>query len=473
MELLEKISEFADYHDMFPRPGLILAAVSGGADSVCLLASLSELSGAMGFSVAAVHYNHKLRGVESDRDEDFVRRLCRERGVPFYVSSGDVRRFASERRLGIEEAARRLRYGCFREIAEKIHADRIATAHTADDNAETVLLNITRGAGLKGLGGIPPKRGMIIRPMLTVTRHEVLEFLSSRSQPFAEDSTNSLDIYRRNLLRHRVVPVLTEINPRFLESVAVSSSLLREDEAYLTGLARDYIAAYGGDGVLDISSLAGLPRPVAGRAVRLMAGASLSARNVADVLSLCRSGSPSGQLSLPGITIRREYDRLVFSSGAEADAYAGAGAFAPVPLPVGGSAEIPELGLRVTCKKVRCGDPSGAYNVSPGEKINKTFNTFLFKYDSVCGKIVIRPRETGDKIALFGGSGTKSLKKLFIEKRIPLRERPRVPVVADEAGILAVLGIANGANGAIDRRAACRPGDTALEIDFKENTHEK
>ena len=460
MELLNKIEEFAGTHGMFPRPGLILTAVSGGADSVCLLAALGELSGKYGFGLAAVHYNHRLRGGDSDGDEDFVARLCHARGIPLYRAGGDVLQYARDHRLGTEEAARRLRYAFFNETAEKIHADRIATAHTADDNAETVLLNLTRGTGLKGLGGIPPKRGKLIRPMLTATRREVMEFIAARSLSFVEDATNSLDIYNRNLIRHRVVPVLSEINPRFSENVAAASALLRQDEAYLTGLARDHLAVHWDGRSLDALSLAAQARPVAARVIRLAAGHGLTARHVSDVLSLCASDSPSGRLSLPGVTAYREYGRLVLGRAPGASAPGESGTFEPVSPAVGGSAEIPELGLLVFC----------AEN-SPGagvpEKINKSFNTFLFNYDNVCGKIVIRPRKTGDKIALFGGSGTKTLKKLFIEKRIPERNRLRIPVVADEAGVLAVRGIG------IDRRAFCRPGDRIIEIEFKEKPHEE
>lgn len=461
MELLEKISEFADAHDMFPPGGLILAAVSGGADSVCLLAALLELSGKKAFSIAAVHFNHKLRGSASDDDAIFVEKLCAKSGIRLFTSSGDVRRFAEVHKLGIEDAARRMRYDFFYETAHKTGAGRIATAHTADDNAETVLLNLTRGAGLKGLCGIPPKRGFIIRPMLTATRLEVLQFLKSRALTFVEDSTNSLDIYRRNILRHRVVPILTQLNPRFAESVALSSSLLREDEEYLSGLAWDFIAGQNADGPLssqslDVRALLALPRPVSSRVIRLTAGVNLTARHVSNVLTLCASDIPSGKLSLPGITIRRAYERLIFG---DIETVA---TFTPVTLPVDGIAVIPELGLNITCKRTKC-----------AKKIHNSFNTYLFKYDNLCGNIVIRPRESGDKIALFGGSGTKSLKKLFIEKRIPKHERALIPVIADEAGVLAVHGVASGARAIVDERSLCRPGDNIIKIDFKEMPHEK
>jgi len=195
-----------------------------------------------------------------------------------------------------------------------------------------------------------------------------------------------------------------------------------------------------------------------------MAGRGLSSGHVEDVLRLSASDGPSGEVSLPGVTAKREYGRLVFYDAQQAGTFAGANAeaFAPVELPVGGSLELFELGLTVSCVRTVC-------TTQYPEKINKSFTTFLFNYDKICGKIVIRPRETGDKIELFGGNGTKSLKKLFIEKRIPVRRRPFVPVICDETGVLAVLCIG------FDKRAACKPGDTTLEINFKEtaNTYEE
>jgi tRNA(Ile)-lysidine synthase len=460
--MLEKIESFAEKHELFPKSGLVLAAVSGGADSVCLLAVLLELSKKYGFTVAALHYNHQLRGEESDRDARFVEDLCREKNVPLYTGAGDVAAYARKSGCGIEEAARRLRYDFFHETAEKLKAERIATAHTAEDNIETVLLNLTRGAGANGLGGIPPRRGIVIRPMLTVSRDQVLDFLRERSLTYCEDATNAQPICGRNIVRHRVVPVLKQLNPRLAESVATTAALLREDEAYLSGLAESYIADHlvretPGVVALDAAGLAALPAPVARRVVRSLAGRTATAKHVAAVLALCASEDVSARIALPGMTVFREYGRILFSRDGGGDTAAG---FAPVTIQFpedGGdtSAVIPELGLHITCRLTDF-----------PEKIQNSFTTFLFKYDKICGKIVIRPRETGDKIDLYGRNGTKTLKKLFIEHRIPARKRPLIPVIADEIGVLGVLGLG------FDKRAAGQSGDTAVEIFFEETAYE-
>ena len=173
------------------KAGKVLCAVSGGADSVYLLHRCLEGAAGHGYAVCAAHYDHGLRVEESGRDSRFVADMCRELGVECLTGRGDVRSYARERRLGTEEAARELRYAFLQEAAGKMGAQLIATAHNAGDNAETMLLALARGAGLRGLGGIPPRRGNIVRPMLAVTRAEVEEYLAARGIAHVEDSTNA------------------------------------------------------------------------------------------------------------------------------------------------------------------------------------------------------------------------------------------------------------------------------------------
>ena len=179
--------------ELLPREGLILCAVSGGADSMYLLARLMEL----GYTVAAAHYNHGLRGGEADRDETFVRGFCAARGVVFVSEKGGAAAFAAEQGMSVETAARTLRYDFLERTADALGAAVIATAHTADDNAETLLLHLARGTGLKGLGGIPPVRGRVVRPMLHVTRAEIEEYLRAHGIDYVTDSTNASDEYAR------------------------------------------------------------------------------------------------------------------------------------------------------------------------------------------------------------------------------------------------------------------------------------
>jgi len=487
ISLIDKVMGFADKYDMLPETGLVIACVSGGADSMCLLKVLLDISRRRGFSVEAAHFNHGLRGTEADGDESFVRDYCSARGVLLHCGRGDVGAHARERKLGLEEAARDLRYGFFSEVAVATGAARIATAHTADDNAETILLNLARGAGANGLSGIPPVRELagagetgvppsavcrndakIIRPMLGITRDDVMKFIGERSIPFREDSTNCLDIYTRNRLRHKVVPVLREINPEFSRAAGAAAELARADEEVLSGLADEFI-----NGKLkiengkylqidaravsvDAKELASLPFAVSSRVIRKLCGGSLSLVHVKSVLELCGRGCASKSLSLPGTTVFREYDRIVF--GGDSKPPGGDGAWAEsINVYDDCSVVIGVAGLRMTCVTVVCTEQD---QLQDDDTINKSFSSFLFKKVDICGKIAVRPRLEGDFLRLPDRNCTKTLKKLFIESRIPVRYRALIPVVADDKGILAVYGLGRG------DRAVPAPGDLAFRVDF-------
>ena len=191
--------------DAIAHGARVLCAVSGGVDSMYLLYRMAELAAQRGFVVGCAHFNHGLRGAESDRDEAFVRAQCEKLGVPFYAGRGDV---TSVRGMGTEAAARELRYAFLTQCAAEHGYDWIATAHTADDNAETLLLNLARGCGLRGLTGIPPQRGKYLRPMLDTTRAQAEAYLTAHAIPHVEDSTNASDAYARNRVRHHAVPAL-------------------------------------------------------------------------------------------------------------------------------------------------------------------------------------------------------------------------------------------------------------------------
>ena len=444
--MIDKIIPFADEFDMFPGSGLVLACVSGGADSMALFEVLMDISQDRGFTVGAAHYNHRLRGDESDRDEAFVREVCAARGVPFFSGGGDVKEYAESHGLSLEEAARDMRYGFFYETVKKTGAVKAATAHTADDNAETLLMNFTRGAGAAGLSGIPPVRDIMIRPMLLVSRDEVISFVSGRGVNFVEDSTNALDVFTRNKIRMTVMPVLKGINPKLNESTSATAALLRADEEYLSGIADKFISERClplSRFETDVQELLNLPLAVSRRVIRKLYGEKkLTYDHVKAVLKLCSNEKPSARLSLPGMTVYREYGAIVFREIGDIHG------FKPI-YPEPGEHSIPELSMKITCKILTCGDT-----------INKSLTSFLFKSVDICGRISVRPRREGDTIRILGRIGTKTLKKLFIEHRIPARKRTLIPVIADEKGVLAVYGLGMGS------RAVPMPGDLALQLEF-------
>lgn len=443
MDTLKTVAAYCKEQKLLPESGTVLVGLSGGADSMCLLHILLSIGENMGFSVAAAHFNHNLRGEESDGDERFVTDYCRDRGIPVYVGSGDVLSAAKENGLSVEEAARELRYDFFSETAEKTGAVCIATAHSADDNLETLLLRLARGTGLHGLGGIPPRRGKIIRPILCLTRNEIETYLTENSIPHREDSSNQSDDYSRNRLRHHAVPALRDVNPAVARTVSDTVSLLRRDEEYLSSLADKFIEEHFRTDRVSVSALCEAPYPITSRAIRKICGEGLAMGHVEAILSLARSDDPSGKISIPGRTVHREYDMLCFGA---ADTLT----FKPVhPVP-GMTVHIPELGLTVFCEDTVCPDA-----------IHKSLTSFLFKTGNICGKITLRPRMTGDRIQLGPNSG-KSLKKLFIEKKIPAHLRDSIPIIADDAGPLAVYSIGS------DVRARPAYGDPVISINIKE-----
>lgn len=260
-EFIEKVRRADGDHGMLG--GRVCAALSGGADSVSLLLALKALSEERGFELLACHLNHGLRGEESDRDERFCRELCGRLNVPLTVKRVSVAELA-EKHESLEEAARRVRYAFFSETLGALGGAVLATAHTANDNAETVLINMLRGTGLAGLCGIPPVRELdgfrVVRPLIYCTREDVEHFLAENGQDYVTDSTNLSEEYTRNKIRRRVLTELLEINPSALECFSRMTKNLREDNAFLEDAAARALEEYRVGRGWNAAALAALPR---------------------------------------------------------------------------------------------------------------------------------------------------------------------------------------------------------------------
>lgn len=444
---------------MIPPGSHILCAVSGGADSVCLLHALYRLRDTLQFTLSAAHYDHQLRGEESQRDAFFVKqfvqmccgqqRLLDGRILPpvqLYMGTGDVAQQAALQHQGIEETAREMRYAFLQQTAREAGADRIATAHTADDNAETLLLHLTRGSGLRGLGGIPPSRDNLIRPLLTTSRSQIEAYLLHYALPHVEDSSNANDDYTRNRLRHQVIPLLEQISPGFLLRMTDTAQLLREDEAYLThqaGHLSDLAVQSAGQVVIPAALLAEAPRPVAVRAIRLLLGQlwggdqDCGSVHLLSILDLCRGTSPSAQVDLPhGSLARREYEALVLTVRQ------------PSASPEEAALPLPGK-LRYGAYQIQCN--AQAYH---GQRQGPW--QFWLAQSSV-STLSVRSRHTGDTLSL-PGRPEKSVKKWMIQERLPRHCRDLLPVFDCGGQVAAVAGLGP------DRAMLPQPGQSSWLI---------
>lgn len=425
--MLSKLRSFVKEYGLIQPEDRVIAALSGGADSVALTFALYLLKEELGITLEAAHFNHRLRGEESDRDEAFARQFCDRYAIALHLGSAQV----VPGKKGLEAAARDARYAFLRGLPGKI-----ATAHTADDNAETVLLRLIRGTGLKGLGAIAPVSGNVIRPMLSVTRQEVEDFLAEYALPHVEDSSNGGDAFLRNRVRHDIMPLLRRENPRIGENLSELALGLRLDEEYLRG----QLPAEA-PGVAQLQSMApALRRRLLERFLKENGVREPEQTHILQLETLVFHWNPSASMQFPGgITIGRQYDRLVRLQEQTA--------LRTRQLACPGRTEIPELGGIVLCDQARSLEPeTGAYLVHPQ------------------GALMLRCRIPGDAITLPGG--TKTLKKLYIDRKIPASRRGLVPVLADEGGVIAVFGL--GANE--NRRAQDLP---AVRVRFVQTNKEE
>ncbi|MDD7259529.1 MAG: tRNA lysidine(34) synthetase TilS [Eubacteriales bacterium] len=399
--MLNKLRAFLKEQALLSPGDKVIAAVSGGADSVAMLFALYLLRDELGITLEAAHFNHHLRGAESDRDEAFVTDFCGRYCIPLHLGSG---RIVSGKK-GLEAAARDARYAFLRSLPGKV-----ATAHTADDNAETVLMRLIRGTGLKGLGAIAPVSGNVIRPMLTVTRDDVEAFLEEYALPHVEDSSNAEDDFLRNRIRHGILPLMRAENPRIGENLSAMALLLRQDEACLQAMIPE-------EQMPDVSRLKAMEPALRRRTLeRFLKAQGVREPEQIHILQaeqLLYHWSPSASMQFPGgVTIGRQYDRLVRLECAP---------------------ELPETRLSVP----------GEICIGGKRFVSEYAIDLEERPDSVLvcpvGVLIVRSRRSGDTMRLPGG--TRSLKKMYIDRKIPASQRAAVPVLADDRGVLAVFGI--------------------------------
>jgi tRNA(Ile)-lysidine synthase len=430
------------------EPGArVVAAVSGGADSVALAWILREMSDVGVLRLVAIaHLDHSLRGAESARDAAFCRELAVELGVPFDVEAVDVARLARDHEQSTEEAGREARYAFFDRARVRASADVVATAHTRDDQAETVLMRLFRGAGTKGLAGIPPRRAAIVRPLIDLRRGELVAWLDAHARRWVEDSTNADRTLTRNWIRHALLP---EIAARFgdgvIDVLARSADLARADDSLLSEIAREVapgIQRSTDDGVeLDVAALCVQPLPIRQRvvrsALRRLGGRGPSAAHVAAVLRMAEAGQPvrlrlgTRHLELSGAGRVLSIREARPGDGRPSAAWA-------YRLAIPGEIDVPEASGRLKAVPTTLSEVGGLDQVK-----------LLPERQAVAagleGPLVVRGWSPGDTVQVLGLSGRKKLQDLFVDRKVPRERRQSVPVVAHPDGrIVWVAGHALG-----------------------------
>jgi len=418
--MLKKVSDAIERFDMLKNAGHITVALSGGADSMALLDVLLTLKKDLNIGkISAAHFNHRIRGDEAIRDQKFVENHCKKLGVECFMGSADVPHYAQKNNLSLELAARKMRY----EFFESLDTDVIATAHTASDNIETVIFNITRGTALSGLCGIPPVRDRFIRPLIFCTRGDIENYCKQKAIAFVTDSTNLCDDYTRNKLRHNAIPILMDINPSVQNSVARMTASLREDEDFINGIVIESYDKLLVENSLSLRNFKEFHPAIAKRIIAKFCadnGVEVDNFHINAIYDICISG---GKVSLP-----RDKSGIVKDK----------------TLKIVNSKEQPQNTL-FSVDITQCDNTFFKNN----QKIHNLLLKNIIDCDKIVGELQLRTRQSGDKIRLKNKNGTKTLKKLFCEYKIPIDERDNLPVLCDDNGVVWVYKI-----GVAERSAA-------------------
>ncbi|MCI2055510.1 MAG: tRNA lysidine(34) synthetase TilS [Oscillibacter sp.] len=448
-DTLEKARKFL--LETVQRPGQtrVLAAVSGGMDSMCLLHLLTTWGRQNHFTVTAAHFNHGLRGAEADRDETFVREYCEEKGIPFVSGRGDTRARAALAHETQEEAARGLRYAFLAEQRERLDCQWILTAHHADDNAETMLLNLIRGTASAGLSGIPAVRDRVARPLLECTRGEIASYAAQNAIPHVEDETNAQDDASRNVLRHKIFPVLKELNPRAVENMTRAGKLLAEENAALDDWTFQLLrsARFAPESAeLPLGKLTEVPRTVQARAVlRICERVSghrqdLTAAHVEAALHLLKPDQEGRAVSLP-------YGMVARNTGKK--------------LSVALKPALPQVSAEMGIP-VRFG--SWTVTISSG-----SLGEFCYELSAAVLKtsLSVTAWQPTDRLRLLDARGRRSLKRLCTDAGISPWVRDTLPVLRADGEAVAVPGIG------IDSHYAPSPGGETVWVQYQNQQAEE
>jgi len=443
--LEQRVLRFIQKHELLANGKMLLVAISGGPDSVCLLHVLVKLREMLGLRLHAAHLNHQLRGAESEADARYVAQLTRQLAIPVTIEPRDVPSYQARHRLSLEEAAREVRYTFLAEVAKATGADQVAVGHTVDDHVETILMHLIRGSGTRGLRGLQPvsqwqfgsKRLTVIRPLLEINREETAAYCHQHQLMPRLDTSNLSLSPLRNRIRHQLLPLLQSYNPRVTQALLRTGQLARDELDFLdkqTGRLWQETVAEGNNAIIFHKQKLCQLAPALQRLL-LRAGIEQLAGNLKDI-EACHIDhlinalpKPAGKrISLPyGLTFAIEYDS--YRLGADPAAQS---PFPPlkseVPLTVPGQTSLPggEITALIT-GKAEISEKGGEF-------------TARFDFDKVGSRLTVRPRQSGDRFQPQGMSQTKKLSEFMIDAKIPRAWRPNIPLVCSPHHVVWVVG---------------------------------
>ena len=463
MQIIDKVKDAINKYKLIEEGDKIVVAISGGPDSVCLLHVLHTLTSEYGIQIYGAHLNHNFRGLEAQKDAQYVNNLCEELDIMCFVKSLDVGKYAKENGYSLEEAGRILRYQFFDEVSEKAGATKIAVAHNQNDQAETVLMRLLRGAGPQGLSAIKHKRDKIIRPLLDVSRGEIEAYCEGYDLKPRIDHTNLQAIYHRNQIRLELIPYLEkEYNPNIIEALSRTASLLRVDNDFLDLQAQDSYNLLKRQEEreclhLPILGINKLHLSIKTRLLRLAAEELVGKKEVFEfkhiksILALIDNSETGKRILLPeGIVASKSYNKLIFTINSNVED----NSFYHL-LNRDEAIYIPELDGEFRLKLVAREEMKEV----PKEAFRKAFD-----WDKVKNQLIVRNRKDGDRFVPLGLKGHKKLKDFFIDLMVERTERDLIPLVCDGDQIMWIVGYRIS-----DLYKVCKETQNVLINEFRKN----
>ena len=458
--VFEKVLSTINKYNLIEPGDKIVVGISGGPDSVCLLHILTRLKEKLDIDIYAAHLNHQIRGIEAQKDALYVSEICDKMGITCFLKSIDVPNYCKENSLSIEEGARKLRYEMFDEIKQKTKSNKIAIGHNLNDQAETVLMRIMRGTGLQGLRGIEYSReNGVIRPLLDIERKDIEKYCEVHKLNPRIDESNLQNIYTRNKIRLELIPYMMDnFNTNLIESIVRMSNNLKSDSDYIElqseAKFKDLCKTTSDTVNINISDFSKLHNAIKVRVLRkgikyLLGDTNfIDQKHIEDIMELESESKINKMLTIPrGVFVYRKKDCITLTTteivNEEIEFL--------YSIPTNGFVKIKELKTIVETQTMT----KDRYKNMKVDKMSRGFDLNKIK-----GGIVVRSRQQGDKIKLVGG--TKKVKDLFIDLKIPREERCKVPIISDEQGILQVGEFKSSENYKIDENTK-----EVLKVSFK------